>query len=146
VLRARLELLRLMLGLVVLGLIVLRLVLLRLMVLMVLVMLLLLARIELLRLTRRERLPLDARLLVIVTVVAVILHISAQVARLLLEIRLSLAQLLLRGGDQTKVMFGVLIIVFSGHRISGTLRVTGELEIFLGDVRRRTPDFYILPV
>lgn len=140
--RARLEvlrlwlLLRLILGLM-LGLMLLRLVLRRLMlmmlvmliVLIVLMMLLrlmlLLARIELLRLARRIWLA-HLRLVVAAVVVALIGNIATHAtAWLLLKVRLTLAKLFLRGGDQAKIMLGVLIIILGSDRIPGALRVTG---------------------
>src|ERR1700728_4517540 len=95
-----------------------------------------------LRLTLVERLRLwrvglaDLRLIIAV-IVAVVGHIAAHsTARLLLlKIGLILAKLFLRGGDQTEIMLGMLIIIFGGDRISGALRVAGELEIFFGNVR-----------
>ena len=127
-LRPRLKLLRvrLMLRLMLLRL-VLRLMLLRLMLLWLVLlrlMLLRLARVEL-RIAWRERLAADVGLLVIAVVVAVIRGIAAGVAGLLLKGRLTLAKLFLRGGDQTEIMFGVLIIIFGSDCISGTLRVSG---------------------
>ena len=166
-LRARLELLRLrlMLRLIMLRLIMLRLMLLRLMLLrlvvlrliMLLVVLrlmvllrltvLLLPRIERLRLARSERLAGHAGLLVIAVVVAVIGDIIARAAAgLLLGKGLSLTKLFLRGGDQAEIMLGVPIIIFGRDRISGTLRIAGELEIFFSDVRRRSSNFYVLPI
>lgn len=102
--------------------------------------LLLFARIEGLGL-RRIGLA-DLRLFVAV-VVAVIGGIAA---RLLLEIGLGLSQLFLRGGDQTEVMLGMLIVILGGDRISGALRVAGKLEIFFRDVRGCATDFYVLAV
>ena len=40
-------------------------------------------------------------------------------------LRLVLAELLLRGSNQAEVMLGMLIIIFRGDRIPGTLCVTG---------------------
>jgi hypothetical protein len=91
---------------------------------------LLLARIEQLLLARRKRFAADVRLFVVAVVVAVVATdiaagIAAPVARLLLEIGRILPELLLRCGDQAKIVLGVLIIIFGGDGISGTLRVTG---------------------
>jgi hypothetical protein len=145
VLRARLILrLRLMLRLTMLRLILLRLELLWLELLRLMV--LLFARIEGLLLAWRKRLAGHGRLVIVAVIVAIVRHIAAQVTRLLLEIGRGLTQLLLRGGDQAKVMFGVLIVMLGCDHIAGTLRVAGELKIFFGDVRRRTPDLYVLPV
>jgi hypothetical protein len=80
------------------------------------------------------------------SVEAVIGGVAAQVARLLLERGLVLAKLFLGCGDQTEIMLRVLIIIFRRDGISGTLGVTGELEIFFGDMGRGAANFYILPV
>ena len=122
-LRARLVVLRLLLWLMLLRLLV---ILLRLMLVMLIVLvrlLLLLARIVGLRLLRRVRLA-GLRLIVAV-LVTVIGLIAGRSAGLLLEVRLALAKLFLRGGDQAKVMLGVLIIMLGGDRVPGALRVTG---------------------
>ncbi len=110
-------------------------------------------RLRLLRLALVERLclrgvGLAAHLrLVVAVIVAVVNGIAAHIAGLLLlVIGLVLAKLFLGRGDQAEIMFGVLIIIFGGNWISGALRVAGELEIFLGDVRSRSPNFYVLPV
>jgi len=65
---------------------------------------------------------------------------------LLIERRLGLPQMLLRGGDQAEIVFGVLIVAFRGNRIAGTLRVSGELEIFLGDVGGVASDLHVRSV
>ena len=108
--------------------------------------LLLLARIERLRFARRERLAADMRLLVVSVVERVVGRIAAHVARLLLEIGLALAKLFLGGGDQTEIMFGVLVIVFGGDRIAGTLRVAGQLQVLLGNVGRGSSNFHVLAI
>ena len=125
-LRPRLKLLRLLL----------RLVLRRLMRLIVLRLMLIVLRLTLIKRLRLRRVGFARLRLIIAVIVAVVGHIAAHsTARLLLlEIGLILAKLFLRGGDQTEIMFGVLIIIFGGDRISGTLRVASELEIFFGDV------------
>ena len=63
-----------------------------------------------------------------------------------LEVRILLAELLVRRRDQAEIMLGVLEVVFGRHRIAGGLRVTGELEIFLRHVMRRAADFHIRAV
>ena len=139
----RLVVLRLILRLI-LRLVVLRLII---MLIMLRLIMLLFARIDSLRLARREWLAGQARLIIVTVVITVIGRIIARAAaRLLLGKRLTLAKLFLRGGDQAEIMLGVLIIIFRGDRISGTLRIAGELEIFFGDVRRRSPNFYVLPI
>jgi hypothetical protein len=129
VLRVRLLLLRL----------ILRLLLLRLVLRLALIKLLL-------RLARRERLAAHRRLVAFAVIVLVIGGIAAHVALLRLVIGLRLAKLLLGGRDQTEIMFGVLIIIFRRDRVSGALRIAGELKIFLGDVGRGPANFYVLPV
>jgi hypothetical protein len=86
--------------------------------------------------------------LIVAVIVAIVRHIAAHSAArlLLLKIGLVLTKLFLRGGDQAKIMFGVLIVIFGGDWISGALRIAGELEIFFGNVRGRAPDFYVLAV
>jgi len=143
VLRLRLVL-RLMLRLVLLRLIVLGLIVLGLMLLRLMV--LLLARVKRLRLARRERLANLRLVVVVVVIVGEIVAVAHAAAGLLLVKRLTLAKLFLGGCNQTEIMLGMLIIIFRRNRISGTLRVAGELEIFLGDVRRRSANFHVLPV
>ena len=118
VLRTRLEVLGLLLRLELLGLG------LRLRLKLLGLRLLLLALIERLRFARREWLAAD-RLLVVSVVERVVGRIAAVLALLLRIIGRGLAESFLGGGDQTEIMFGVLIIVFGGNRIAGTLRVAG---------------------
>ena len=106
---------------------------------------LLLARIERLLLSRRKRFAADRRLLVVAVVVAVVGKIAARLA-LLLVIGLALAELFLGGSDQAKVVLRVLVVVFRGDRVAGTLRVARKLKIFFGDVGRRSPDLHVRSV
>lgn len=108
--------------------------------------LLLLARIELLLFTRRKRLAADVRLLVVAVVERVVGRIAAHVARLLLEIGLALAKLFLRSGDQPEIMFGMLVIIFGGDWVAGTLRIAGQLQVLLGNVRRVSSYLHVLAV
>jgi hypothetical protein len=116
-------------------------------VLIVLIVLLLLWLLALLRikllLTRGKRLA--GLRLVVAVVIAVILAVAAGagLTRLLLVIGLALAELLLRRGDQTKIMFGMLIVVLGRNRVTGTLRVAGKLQIFLADVGCRAANFHV---
>jgi hypothetical protein len=139
-------LLRLRLRLLMRLLILLRLlVVLRLLRLLVLLRRLLLALIVWLLLWR-ERLAANGRL-VIVAVVKRVVGVIADLLRLLLiEGRLGLPQVLLRGGDQPEIMLGVLVVVFGRDRIAGTLRVAGQLKVFLGNVRRIAPDLQVRSV
>ena len=63
-----------------------------------------------------------------------------------LEVRIVLAELLLRRRDQAEIMFGVLEIIFRRDRIAGGLGVTRELEILLRDVIGRSADLHVGPV
>lgn len=63
--------------------------------------------------------------------------------RLLVVIGILLTELFLRGGDQAKIMLGVLIVVFSGHRIARALCVTRKLDIFFRNMRSSAADFDI---
>jgi hypothetical protein len=119
---------------------VLRLMLLRLVVLRLAVMLL--TRVVGLRLPRCERLAAEVRLLV-VAVVEIFVGAADLTGLLLLVIRLALPELLLRGSDQAEIVLGVLVIIFRGDRITGALRVAGQLEIFFGDVGCRSSNFYV---
>ena len=109
-------------------------------------MLVLFARIEGLRLARRKRLADGGLIAVVAIVVTVIGKVAALLAAALLIVGLALAKLLLRRGDHAEVMLGMLIIVLGGYRVPGTLRIAGKLEIFLGDVRCRSPDFHVRSV
>jgi hypothetical protein len=55
-------------------------------------------------------------------------------------------QLLAIGHDDAAVVLGVLQIILRQHRIAGGLRIASERQIFLGDVRRGTPDLHIRAV
>jgi len=116
-----------------------------LLLLLLLLWLLVLLRIKLL-LTRGERLA-DLRLVVAV-VITVILAVAAGagLTLLLLVVGLALAELLLRRGDQTKIMFSVLIVILGRNGVTGTLRVAGKLQIFLADVGRRAANFHVRSV
>jgi hypothetical protein len=67
----------------------------------------------------------------------------ALLLRLLIVIRVLLTKLLLRRGDQTEIMFGMLVVVLGGYRITGSLCVARELDIFFRDVRSSAADFDI---
>ena len=59
---------------------------------------------------------------------------SALLVRLLIVVRVLLTKLLLRRSDQPEIVFGMLVIILGGHRISGPLRITCQLDIFFGNV------------
>jgi hypothetical protein len=121
------------------------------------IMHLLIARRERLRVTRQIRLLLRfarsvARLVLTheglrVIVVAIKSFIStllrgpALLLRLLVVIGVLLAELFLRGGDQAKVMLGMLIVILSCDRIARALGVACELDVFFRNVGSCTADF-----
>jgi hypothetical protein len=113
--------------------------------LLVLLRLLLLARIVRLLLWR-ERLAADGRLVIVAVVKRVVRVIAALLRLLLIEGRLGLPKVFLRGGDQAEIMFGVLVVVFCRDRIAGTLRIAGQLKIFLGNVGGIAPDLQVRSV
>jgi hypothetical protein len=112
---------------------------------LVLLRLLLLARIVGL-LLRRERLAADRRLVIVAVVKRVIRVVAALLRLLLIERRLGLPQVFLRGGDQAEIMLGVLVVVFGRDRIAGALRVAGQLKVFLGNVRCIASDLQVRSV
>ena len=52
-------------------------------------------------------------------------------------------ELLLRGRDHAEIVLGVLKVVLRPDRVSGRLRVTGKLNVFLGNVGSRSADLYV---
>ncbi len=47
---------------------------------------------------------------------------------------LVLTELILGGGDQAEIMFGMLIVILGGYRIAGRARVARQLHVFFRDV------------
>jgi hypothetical protein len=94
-------------------------------------------------LLRRERLAAHGRLVIIAVVKRVVGVIAALLRLLLIERRLGLPKVFLRGGDQAEIMLGVLVVVFCRDRIAGALRIAGQLQVFLGNVRCITPDLQV---
>jgi hypothetical protein len=56
---------------------------------------------------------------------------------------LALAELFLSGGDQAKIMLSMLVVIFSRNWISRGLGVASKLDVFLGDMIGRAPDFHL---
>ena len=75
------------------------------------------------------------------TLVGVLLAGRTLLLRLLVVIRVLLTELFLCGSDQAKIMLGMLIVVLSGNRITRTLCVARELDIFFRDMRSGAADF-----
>ena len=74
----------------------------------------------------------------------VVAHVAAHVGfGAIVELRILLAELFLRSGDQAIVVLGVLIIILGGHRVARRLRVARKLDVFLGDVRRISADLHV---
>jgi hypothetical protein len=61
--------------------------------------------------------------------------------RLLVVVGVLLAELFLGRGDKAEIMFGMLVVIFGGHRIAGSLRVPRKLDIFFCNVRSGAADF-----
>ena len=59
------------------------------------------------------------------------------------EMRIVLAILLLRRRNHSVVVLGMLIIIFGRNRITGGLRVTGQLDVFFCNVGGIAPYFHI---
>src|SRR5665213_2531774 len=62
------------------------------------------------------------------------------------RLRLVLAELLLRGGDQAEIMLGMLIVVLGGDRIAGGARIARQLHVFFRDMGRGAADLDVGPV
>ena len=126
------------------------------------VMYLLIARREGLRIARQVRLLLGLRLrrvarlvlahkrlaVIVVAVKTFVGTLLSSCALLLLRLLLIvigvlLAELFLRSGDQAEIMLGMLIVILSGHRIAGALRVARKLDVFFCDVRGGATNFYV---
>jgi hypothetical protein len=60
---------------------------------------------------------------------------------LLIVVGVLLTKLFLRGGDQAEVVFCVLIVILSGYRVAGSLRVTRELDVLFRNMRGGAADF-----
>src|SRR5579885_762331 len=120
---------------------------------------LLIARREGLRVARNIRLLLrlglsEARLILAhirLALVTLVIEVIAALRRagllallrLLLVVRILLAELLLRGGDQAEIMLGVLVIIFRRHRVARALRISRQLDVFFRNVRRSAADLHV---
>jgi hypothetical protein len=62
------------------------------------------------------------------------------------KMRIVLPELFLRRSDQAEIVLGVLIVVFRRYRIARRVRIAGELNVFFGDVRRRSTNFHVRAV
>ena len=67
-------------------------------------------------------------------------------AGLRLVVRVLLAELLLRRGDQAEVVLGVLMMRLGGDVVADRRRIARELQILLGDVMRGAADFHLRSV
>ena len=61
--------------------------------------------------------------------------------RLLVVVWILLTELFLRGGNQAKVVLGMLVVVLGRNRIARTLRVARELDIFFRYMRSGAANF-----
>ena len=66
--------------------------------------------------------------------------------RLLIVVGVLLAELVLRGGNETKIMFGVLVVILGGNRIAGALGIARKLDVFFRNVRSRAANFDVRAV
>jgi hypothetical protein len=62
---------------------------------------------------------------------------------LLIVVGVLLPELLLRGGDQTEIMFGVLVVILGCHRVAGPLRVSRKLNIFFCNMGSGAADLHV---
>ena len=95
------------------------------------------ARAELRLLTADERRFILSFVIIagaITRVVSDVLHLISAVRTVIAVERWILPELLLRGGDHAKIVFGVLIVAFGADRITRRLRITRKLNVFFRDV------------
>ena len=78
--------------------------------------------------------------------VALLLSARRSLLGLLVVVRILLTELLLRRGDKAEIMFGMLVVIFRGHRIAGSLRVARKLDVFFRYMRGSATDFDVRPV
>jgi hypothetical protein len=105
-----------------------------------------LLRHRLLRHVARLVLAQERLAIVVAVVVAVVggaLRSTRDLLTLLIVVGVLLAELLLRSGNQTKVMFSVLIVILGRDRIARALRIARELDVFFRDMRGGATDFYV---
>jgi hypothetical protein len=105
----------------------------------------------LLRLPRRIArllLPHERLVVVVISVKSIIASLRLAAGRaallmrlLLIVVRVLLTKLLLRRGDQAEVVLSVLIIILGGDRITRSLRITRELDVFFRNMRSGAADF-----
>jgi hypothetical protein len=62
------------------------------------------------------------------------------------RLRLVLTELLLGGGNQAKIVLGVLIVVLGRHGVTGRTGIARELDVFFGDMGGGATDLDIRPV
>src|SRR6185437_6983639 len=62
------------------------------------------------------------------------------------RLRLALAELLLGGRDQAKIVLGMLVVVLGGHRVARRAGVARQLHVFFGDVRGGAANLDVGPV
>lgn len=94
----------------------------------------------------RERLPVIVVVEAFVSGALRLLSALWLLVLLVVLIGILLPELFLRRGDQTEIMFGVLIVVFRRDRIARALCVASELEIFFRNGRGSAANFNVRPV
>ena len=93
-----------------------------------------------------ERLGLVVAVVETLLIALLLLSARRSLLRLLVVVRILLTELLLRRGDKTEIMFGMLVVIFRGHRVAGSLRVARKLDVFFRYMRSCAADFDIRPV
>ena len=79
----------------------------------------------------------------VVAVVKIIVAVALALTDRRLVVRVLLAELFLRRGDQAQIMLGVLVIILGGYRVARGRRIARQLNVFLGDMGRRSPNLHI---
>jgi hypothetical protein len=92
------------------------------------------------RLRRETRLGAEGGKVAFAFLTGIVAHFAVGTLLLLILLRLILPELLLRGGDDAEVVFGVLVIVFGGNRVARALRIARKLHVFFGEVGRGAAD------
>jgi hypothetical protein len=81
-----------------------------------------------------------------ITIVVALVPGAGDLRLLTGKVRVVLAELLLRGSNQTEIMFGVLKVVFRRDRIAGGLGVAGELHVLFSNVGGVPTNFHFRSV
>jgi hypothetical protein len=83
---------------------------------------------------------------VVAVIEIIVAVVGLRLAALRAIIRVLLAELFLRRGDQAQIMLGVLVIILGGYRVARGRRIARQLNVFLGDMGRRSPNLHVWAV